>query len=212
MDKMDVMNTEMSTSENFTNDSFNLIDEESTKPLSIQELQDTVIETSTLSQNNSNTITPSEPSRLEKLRSFQRTIHDQLRMVNNRIFDLETIYLEDTLHGNLIKGWEMDGRTAPLYRSRSIIDDKERLFSFSSHRYQQDRRLHPDLYVPANDRLPRLSAGAVGNAAPVQSQKQRKIGNGPSNTVAGNINKKRKTNEFSDEQQAYISWNALEDY
>ena len=50
---------------------------------------------------------------------------------SNRIFDLETIYLEDTLNGNIVKSWELDGRTAPLYKSRSIIEDKERLFSYS---------------------------------------------------------------------------------
>lgn len=152
-------------------------------------------------------------TRLEKLKAFQSTLQDQWRMVNTRIYDLETLYLEETVHGNVVKGWEMDGRTAPLYRSRSIIEDKERLFSYSSHRYQQDRRLHPEVFA-TNDRASRVSTS--GGTANTQTQKRK---SGASVLSAANLannnastSRKRKATDAADDQPAYNAWNGLEDY
>lgn len=152
-------------------------------------------------------------TRLEKLKAFQSTLQDQWRMVNTRIYDLETLYLEETVHGNVVKGWEMDGRTAPLYRSRSIIEDKERLFSYSSHRYQQDRRLHPEIFA-TNDRASRVSTS--GSTANTQTQKRKSGGSVLSAANLANNNtstsRKRKATDAADEHPAYNAWNGLEDY
>jgi hypothetical protein len=56
-----------------------------------------------------------------------------LKQVNRKIFEMETTYIMDECQfGNFIKGWDLDGRLGP-YRTRTQVEDKERLFSFSSY-------------------------------------------------------------------------------
>ena len=51
--------------------------------------------------------------------------------VNSRIMELEDKYLSDTIWGNVVKGWEIDGKLlAP--RASNYIDDKDRIFTASS--------------------------------------------------------------------------------
>ena len=68
---------------------------------------------------------------MNELLANQREISDWLETVNNRIFELEDKYLLETPHGNVIKGWEIDGKMLPN-RGNKLVEDKDRLFTYSS--------------------------------------------------------------------------------
>lgn len=70
---------------------------------------------------------------LTHLSDQQQRLVKWIAAINSKIYELETSYLEDTSQGNVVKGWDVDGRP-PLHRSRGI-EDKERLFSFSSYAF-----------------------------------------------------------------------------
>jgi len=54
-----------------------------------------------------------------------------LSFYTRQIWELEDIYLEETPSGNIIRGWEMDGK--PLFRRHQEDRDSLRLFSYSSY-------------------------------------------------------------------------------
>ena len=68
---------------------------------------------------------------MKELLENQREIEEWLDTVNNRIFELEDKYLLETPHGNVIKGWEIDGKMLPN-RGNKLVEDKDRLFTYSS--------------------------------------------------------------------------------
>lgn len=78
---------------------------------------------------------------LQELMNQQKQIRIWLTKVQNRIYELETTYLEDTSLGNIIKGWEIDGR--PLLKKQ--CEDKERLFSFSSYQVWSDHKIQQEI-------------------------------------------------------------------
>lgn len=69
---------------------------------------------------------------LKELLEYQQQLNDLLRDIELRIYEIEGNYLEETPMGNILKGWEIDGK--PLPSRPRIIDEKERLFSNSSYR------------------------------------------------------------------------------
>lgn len=73
-----------------------------------------------------------ESAELKGLLEHQKQIKGWLSDVKKRIYETETMYLEETQLGNVVKGWEVDGRP-PLARVRGQCDEKERLFSYSSY-------------------------------------------------------------------------------
>lgn len=129
------------------------------------------------------TTTPTELSRLEKLKQYQRTLQEYSKSLDNRIYELETIYLEETANGNIVRGWELDGRQGPLHKKSN--DEKERLFSFSSYRYLTERKSAMEV----------VTEKAPSRISTTTGQKQRK----------GRKRKSNVGNEFED-------WNGLEDY
>jgi hypothetical protein len=70
-------------------------------------------------------------SDLRDLLEHQAEIKDWLQLADQRIYELEESYLESTPLGNIIRGWEIDGKPMPS-RPRTV-DEKERLFSNSSY-------------------------------------------------------------------------------
>ena len=72
-----------------------------------------------------------ESAELKSLKEHHSQIKMWMTKVQLKIYELETSYLEETSMGNLVKGWETDGR--PPLKSRGQFDEKERIFSFSSH-------------------------------------------------------------------------------
>jgi len=73
---------------------------------------------------------PSKSKELKELLAHQTEITEWLDKINNRVFELEDKYLVETLHGNIIKGWEADGKLLP--KVNKVVEDKDRLFTYSS--------------------------------------------------------------------------------
>ena len=78
-----------------------------------------------------------ESDELRGLKDHQVQIKKWLVDVKRKIFEIETNYLEETQLGNIIRGWEIDGRP-PLARVRGQCDEKERLFSYSSYDFSSE--------------------------------------------------------------------------
>jgi hypothetical protein len=53
------------------------------------------------------------------------------------------MHMQDTPLGNVVRGWDPDGKPLPL-RSRSQMDEKERLFTYSSYQYCTERAANPE--------------------------------------------------------------------
>mmetsp|Transcript_38779 Transcript_38779/g.77250 ORF Transcript_38779/g.77250 Transcript_38779/m.77250 type:complete len:133 (+) Transcript_38779:22-420(+) len=115
----------------------------------------------------------------------QQQIRTWLQDVKRKIFETETIYLEETQLGNIVKGWEIDGRP-PLSRVRGQCDEKERLFSYSSFEALNDLKQSQDNVLIEK----KLSVTAPPKAP---------------TAIKGRKTKKRKTDSAED-------WNEMGDY
>lgn len=80
---------------------------------------------------------------MKHLLDQQQQLQTWSRQVNKKIFELETIYLDESAFGNIVRGWDLDGRLGPI-RPRGQVDDKERLFSNSSYATWFDKKNHQD--------------------------------------------------------------------
>jgi hypothetical protein len=100
---------------------------------------------------------------MKALLEHQQQIKTWLRDVKRKIYETETIYLEETQLGNIIKGWEIDGRP-PLSRVRGQCDDKERLFSYSSYESYMEHKQSQEAGLV--DKKPSTSAAIKGQMVP----------------------------------------------
>ena len=75
---------------------------------------------------------------LKGLLEHQSQIKQWLKDVNSKIYTLEEAYLEETPLGNIIRGWEIDGKPLPLKMKGQ--EEKERLFTFSSYQMWFDKK------------------------------------------------------------------------
>lgn len=126
-----------------------------------------------------------ESEELKELHEHQRQIATWLNDVKRRIYETETTYLEETQLGNIIKGWEIDGRP-PLVRARGQCEDKERLFSYSSYE------------TWAEQKLTQHAGAAEKKSAEANSGASLAVPPGPK----GRKNKKRKSDAVEDWSQA----------
>jgi hypothetical protein len=78
---------------------------------------------------------------MKSLIEQHRQIKTWLEEVNNKIGELEEAYLEDTPLGNIVRGWEIDGKTIPL---RKGIDEREKIFSNSSYQVFIESKLESE--------------------------------------------------------------------
>ncbi len=69
----------------------------------------------------------------------QQQLQNWHRQVVKKIFELETVYLDESSFGNVVRGWDLDGRLGPI-RPRGQVDDKERIFSNSSYSSWLERK------------------------------------------------------------------------
>lgn len=125
-----------------------------------------------------------ETDEMKDLLNQQKQIMTWLSDVKRRIYETETTYLEETQLGNVIKGWEIDGRP-PLMRVRGQCEDKERLFSYSSYETWAEQRQTLD--SSAVDKKLIVVGGGSASAAV-------KLPPGPK----GRKNKKRKSDMVDD--------------
>ena len=103
--------------------------------------------------------------------------------------------MDETAFGNVIRGWDLDGRLGPLHRSRGIIEEKERLFTYSSYAQVVERRNQPEITIIEK---------SFGNNTTGNNTKNNTNSNTSSNFPKQKKYKKRK-NEYDD-------WNGGEDY
>lgn len=69
---------------------------------------------------------------MKDLLAHQREIKEWQTLVNQRIYDLESSYMDEPSSlGNILRGWDVNGRTFPV--RRGPVEDKDRLFSSSSY-------------------------------------------------------------------------------
>jgi hypothetical protein len=99
---------------------------------------------------------------MKGLLDHQKQIRTWLSEVNAKIFSLEEQYLEETPIGNIIRGWEIDGKPLPL-KNKEV--EKERLFSYSSYQVWFDRKIANESEVTTGEKRNRESTGN-SNAAP----------------------------------------------
>lgn len=109
---------------------------------------------------------------LQTLIDHHQQLQQWLQLVNNKIYEMESAYLEECSSGNIIKGWDIDGRNLPLHRSRNNIDEKDRLFSFSSYSYLMDKKNSSD--PNANDKVVAQGTFSKANSLKYRKQKKRK--------------------------------------
>jgi hypothetical protein len=68
---------------------------------------------------------------LNGLLDHQKQLKEWLNEVNQRIYELEASYLEETPTGNIVRGWDIDSKSTPMRPKQ--IEEKERIFSGSSY-------------------------------------------------------------------------------
>ena len=110
-----------------------------------------------------------ESQELKALKQHHAQIKKWINDVNKRIYTVETNYLEDTHLGNIVKGWELDRAT----RVRGQIDDKDRLFSYSSYEVLLNKRTQRGSSNSGEKKQPSES---VGFGHKQKKAKKRKIG------------------------------------
>lgn len=116
---------------------------------------------------------------LKELIEYEQQLKDLLRDLEYKIYELEGIYLEETPMGNILKGWEIDGK---LFSSRPrTIDEKERLFSNSSYRVYMEGKL----------------SSVLGGSSGVSSHSM-------STTLGGNEEKGRKNDQSSNQPKKKV--------
>jgi hypothetical protein len=73
---------------------------------------------------------------MKALQDAQRKLEESLAKVESQIRDHEASYLEDTAHGNIIRGWDgyadLRGKKDALLKKVRPYADNEKLFSMSS--------------------------------------------------------------------------------
>lgn len=75
-----------------------------------------------------------ETKQLKDLAASQENLNQDLRAVEERVYELETEYIEDTVFGNFVRGLDtfLDVKARASSIKRSRIAGRERVFSLSS--------------------------------------------------------------------------------
>lgn len=106
-----------------------------------------------------------DSAEMKDLLDHQKQIKTWLADVKKRIYETETMYLEETQLGNVVKGWEVDSRP-PLARVRGQCEEKERLFSYSSYETWADHKQIQDgpgeKKAAANSNVTKVVPGVKG--------------------------------------------------
>lgn len=100
---------------------------------------------------------------MKALLEYQQQLKSWLHDVKKKIYETETIYLQETQLGNVIKGWEIDGRP-PLSRVRGQCEEKERLFTFSSYESYLEHKQNQEAGL--QEKKPSTAAAPAGQIPP----------------------------------------------
>jgi hypothetical protein len=96
------------------------------------------------------------------LLEHKKQIRQWLTSVEQRIWELEETYLDETPMGNIIRGWEMDGKP-PSFRRGNEDKDQLRLFSYSSYDSFMERNSDRHKIHGTYGDVGSVSAGGPGN-------------------------------------------------
>lgn len=71
---------------------------------------------------------------LNEILTKKQFVEQELETVEQRIYDLETSYFEDTNNGNILQGWDLYLSAQPrtMTATKKQIRDSDRIFSMSS--------------------------------------------------------------------------------
>ena len=102
---------------------------------------------------------------MKALLDHQKEIRMWLQDVNRKIARLEDQYLDDTTNGNIIRGWDVEGRNSVVGTATTSsrvrgVDGKEKLFSNSSYK----------VWVAAQSAAETSSSTLQGYGAPLVKQ------------------------------------------
>ncbi len=110
-----------------------------------------------------------ESADLKHLKEQQAQIKKWMSSVHSKIYELETAYLEEThVQGNIVKGWEVDGR--PPLKPKAQCEDKERLFTYSSHEMWLDNKNQQEAAVAV-----KLTAHGIPKKKPGKKRKSEAV-------------------------------------
>lgn len=124
----------------------------------------------------------------------QMKVKKWLAEVHLKIYTLEESYLEETPLGNIVRGWEIDGKPLPLKIKGQ--EEKERLFSCSSYQPPSERKATHDVQPEVvGEKRSHHAAGSV---------------NGRSSD--GPKNKKVRKSHSKKTAESYEEWEQQADY
>ena len=125
--------------------------------------------------------------RLKELQESEIEIKSYLSQVNKKIVEIEESYLAETNLGNIIRGFDIDGKAQRSYIKNP--DEREKLFSCSSYEMWlecKSQQESVDLTIQEKKNLPpRSSLGSSDNATKPSNPKK-KSRKSSSSTVATN--------------------------
>ncbi|CAK4077017.1 unnamed protein product [Aphanomyces euteiches] len=134
---------------------------------------------------------------LKALQEAQRKLEEGLAKIEAQIRESEASYLEDTAHGNIIRGWEgyadLKGKKDALLKKVKPYTDNEKLFSNSSVGLSKNSSHHAD-----DDTGTHADGGDMGD----EPRRKKKDGRTPK-VVPGKTPKKvkkRKLTEGEDDE------------
>ena len=127
-------------------------------------------------QQQNNISTKSSSEELSQLLQHQREINEWMASVKFRIYELETTYLDEpNSMGNIIRGWDADGRIGPI--KRQISDEKDRLFSNSSYQVWSDiKSLHDSEFEKKQNNIVKTESIASSLQKGPKHKKSRRSG------------------------------------
>ncbi len=108
---------------------------------------------------------------MKELMLQRAQLKSYINLTNKKITELETSYLEEpNTIGNLVRGWDLEGRAHPSRRGG--IDDRDRLFSSSSYPVWLNMRAQQEELADRRAGLVRSesSRGGAGGAGGASSQ------------------------------------------
>ena len=113
--------------------------------------------------------------RLKELQESEIEINSYLSQVNKKIVEIEESYLAETNLGNIIRGFDIDGKS-----QRSSVknpDEREKLFSCSSYEMWLECKIQQetvDLTIQEKKNLPpRSSLGTSDNTTKTSNPKKK---------------------------------------
>lgn len=92
----------------------------------------------------------------KELSELKKQLETELNDIEKKIFDLESLYLEETMHcGNVLRGWDnylslKSQKNNPPFTKKNKISANERIFSLSSTTSPANKKMEEELEQNVN--------------------------------------------------------------